>query len=163
MNLKKYPKIIIMALAALAASGCEDDYCVDWYPVDVNFYVQDPYGNDCLEPLSNSYIGELLRLTYLGEDYMYNPDTKFYMPEFSGLTITKNRATGKYMASFGELDGAKDYDEDFIITFPDGSRRKIHYDRTVNHTSVKAEEQWYLDGEKVETPITITYSPSLIY
>ena len=166
------PKIIInitaLAAAMMVTTGCP--IAMDWYPVTVNFYIEDIYGNDYLNPLSNSYIGHIIKLQYLGEEYTYeyidygqpqseaqSEPTKTYMPCFSGLQISLNSLTGKYMAKFGELEGHADYDDDFIVVMPNGTQHTIHLDRKVGKLLIRASETWYLDGEETKTPITITY------
>lgn len=152
--MKKYISILVLICAALTLSSCIGRD-VDWAPVDLRFHVQDKDGNDLLNPSSPSFIGDKIVLTYNGEDYMYTVETKTYMPNFHGFLIVKEMGTEKYLAEFGELNGGKNYDNDFVLTFPDGSVRTIHYDRKVNHVTVSAHQKWSLDGKKVESPILI--------
>ena len=153
--MKKSLNIIIISLAALLFASCGME--VDWCPVIVSFCVQDSDGNDLLDPANESFIGDQIILSYNGSEYMYSIPTKTYLPVFFGFTIDKDSQSDKYCARFGELNGEYDYDDDFLITFPDGSSKTIHYDRKVSHLTISARQKWSLDGEKVDYPVIITY------
>lgn len=147
--------IILITVISLFLVSCVKE--VDWAPVNVSFYVQDSNGNDLLNPNTDMFIGDKIVLTYKGEDYTYQVSTKTYLPMFHGLTINLNSINYKYYAGFGEFRGDARYDDDFLITLPDGSTHKIHYDRRLSPVGVSAHQKWYLDGKKVEQPITIMY------
>ncbi|MBQ0024690.1 MAG: hypothetical protein KBT00_03060 [Bacteroidales bacterium] len=149
--------LILIILAVLLCAGCAKE--VDWYPVTVSFYIVDSEGNDLLDPASESFIGDDISLSYKGNEYVYSIPTKTYLPVFYGLIIEKDNLVGKYCARFGELDGADNYDDDFIIRFPDGTSRTLHYDRRVNCLTVSARQKWFLDGVRVDYPVIITYQP----
>lgn len=149
-------RVLFIGLALISSTSCIGT--VDWVPVEVNFCIQDSDGNDLLDLESELFIGDQISLTHNGDEYRYTPDTKTYLPIFSGLKIYKDRYVQRYVASFGDLDGAYDYDDDFIVTLPDGSSKTIHYDRKVHELTVSAKTKWSLDGKKVDgLPITIVY------
>lgn len=147
-------RALFVGLALVFCTSC----MVDWVPVILDFSIQNNNGDDLLDPESDLFIGDQISLTYNGNEYIYAPATKTYAPFFSGLTITKSSKYSKYVASFGELDGADDYDDDFIVRLPDGSTKTIHYDRKVSEVTISARTKWSLDGKKVDSlPITIVY------
>lgn len=151
--MKKHLLLFLTSIVSFAATGCLKD--VDWVPVVVTFQIQDSAGKDLLDPSSVKFIGSEIALTYKGEQYTYSTPTKTYMPHFSGLEISRDEASGKYRASFGELDGGKDYDENFLISLPGGATRTIHYERHINEFTISANQKWFLDGKRVELPVTI--------
>lgn len=147
----------ISIAAIFCATGCTELRCVDWSPVEVVIFVPDSDGNDLLDPSSDAFIGDKIKISWKGEDYAWHEETKAYEATFYGLRISLNEYYGRYNVVFGELPGEKDYDDDFIISFPDGSASTIHYDRKVNERTISARKKWYLDGERVDLPIVITY------
>jgi len=130
---------------------------IDWTPVSVSFYVQDKDGHDLLNPEDEAFIGDKISVSYNGMDYDYTPVTKMYPAVFNGFTITKDNASARYIATFGEFDGGSNYNDDYIITLPDGSQKTLHLDRRVNNVTVSVRERWRLDGELVDIPFTIVY------
>lgn len=147
--------LLTIALLLPIFSGCRK--MVDWYPVELMFYVQDINGKDLLDPSTESFIGDKICLSFNGNEYMLSPQTKTYAPVFYGLDIRQMERTGRYFAIFGELEGSVNRSDDYIVRFPDGTSRTIHYDRKVNHIFISARQHWYLDGKKVEYPISIEY------
>ena len=156
--MKKFAKVLFLAVLTLTVTGCFGRI-VDWNPVELEICIQDRNGNDLLDPSSQKFIGEDISLTYKEEEYRYSKPTKYYMPDFYGLKIINSyRDSNKYCIRFGELDGAKGYDEDFLLKLPDGTVRTIHYHRRISNLIVpKAHQQWYLDSDRVDLPITIEY------
>lgn len=163
ISMKNFVRFILTVAMTLSVTGCRLGMIVDWAPVGVTFYItnsviRDAPGDDLLDPHSDLFIGDQIKVTYRGQDYTYSLPTKEYFPVFSGLTISQDSSTGRYIANFGELSGADDYDDDFIITLPDGKTTTIHYKRKVNDFRLKAKEHWYLDNVEVDSlPVTIYY------
>jgi hypothetical protein len=64
--------------------------------------------------------------------------------------VTLRSIMEKYYGSpVAKLDGDKEYDTDFILTWKDGSQDVIHFTRKINDI-LDTEDQWLLNGEKVE-------------
>lgn len=141
--------ITLLVLACTSLTGC----IVDWYPVVLSIKVCDKEGNDLLDPTSDRYIADRLTITYRGETYEIIPPTKYYMPHFSGLTLSLENGT--YVLNFGEFAGEEDYDDDFILRWKDGREDVIHYKRRVNVSFISAWEEWTLNGKKCDNPVKI--------
>jgi hypothetical protein len=61
-----------------------------------------------------------------------------------------------YQLIFGEFPGGHEYDnEEFVITWPDGTSNKVTYKRRLNSVTVEAKEVIKLDGVKCSNPIVI--------
>ena len=77
------------------------------------------------------------------------------MPTFKGLHVDSSAINQPYFC-FGELDGADNYDDDFIITFADGSTDTIHFKR-VHKSGLNVEDSWTLNGKKRDGNYIILY------
>lgn len=154
-------KVLFAVLAALLLVSCKDDeenggLIVDWNPIEVKFYVAD-YG------LRTNYVSlnyndmiYTTTLTYRGKTYSVEKSlTKDYMPTFKGLHVDSSAINQPYFC-FGELDGADNYDDDFIITFADGSTDTIHFKR-VHKRDLNVEDSWTLNGKKRDGDYIILY------
>lgn len=145
--------LTVAAAAMLTAVSCnkneedEDFGVIDWYPITVSFFVVDygQYTNFVADNYND--IVNTTTLTYQGKDYKVGQTLqKYYMPFFEGLHVDSS-ATKKPFFCFGELDGAHNYDDDFIISFADGSADTVHFKR-VHKGGLKVDDTWYLNGEK---------------
>ncbi len=66
-------------------------------------------------------------LTYKGKTYKVEQSLlKAYMPHFKGLFVDSSAIDRSYFC-FGELDGADNFDDDFIINFEDGSADTVDF------------------------------------
>lgn len=152
--MKKIYKAVLAAFIALTLAGCARE--VDYYPVILTISIVDGDGHDLLDSASEDFVGDEISLEYRNRIYVLSqPESRACMPMFSGLGLVCK--DGIWMLSFGELDGESDYDDDFILTFPDGSTRTIHYDRQVNHALFFVKDKWTLDGDRVECPVTVEW------
>lgn len=142
-------RIALLSFASMSLTSC----IVDWYPVVLSVQVCDKEGNDLLDPTSDKYIADGLTITYRGETYELIPPTKYYMPDFTGLTLSHSK--DGYLLYFGEFAGEEDYDDDFILKWKDGSEDVIHYKRRVNVSFISAWEEWRLNGKKCDNPVKI--------
>lgn len=165
-------KIFLIALTVLGLStlvSCEEfgeDWIVDWSPVKILIEVHDKDGNDLLDPdnpnnlikgTTINYRGETLEVNTSILEYdreTYYAKTRAYAPEFRGLYLAlKNwyQDDGEgYILCLGEIDGAVNMDEDFVITWADGTQNTIHY-HCSDHKEGKHPTctRWYkLDGKK---------------
>ena len=155
---------LLPLLAAMLLSACnpfgsshEDTPLVDWYPVNVFITVEDRAGNDLLDPTREDAFVHGTVLTFLGQKYgveahldnvsVSMTPTKAYLARMRGLQLNYGEVayseTEKktcYYLSFGEIDGAKDFDDDLFLKWADGSEDVIHY-YCADH---KAE--WQKDG-----------------
>lgn len=170
--MKKYILCFTIIVSAFIVS-CErfnNDIIVDWAPVSLNIIVHDSDGNDLLNPENPNNIIEGTSIKYKGKIYKANMDwynesvkTRAYLPTLYGLFLVNDEMTtswnGKYPGFhliFGEIDGAEDMDEDFVVTWPDGSTDIIHY-HCSNHNERKlsCDRSWKLNGTKMTNPIVI--------
>ena len=151
-------KRTLFAIAALASAflcGCEKDHhskMVDWSPVNIEIYATDSLGNSIISPEMPG-----MTLTFQGETYTVQDGpmhTKAYLALMYGLytqVIDTTASPRQYKLVFGEIDGAKDMDEDITLNWPDGSTDVIRYhcsDHNENKVTVK--RSWKLNGAKHE-------------
>lgn len=158
LRTKNYNKMKIKTLmAAIAASllilsSCnkneeDDDLIVDWNPIELKFFVVE-YG------LKTNYVADnyndiihTTTLTYQGKTYKVERSlSKDYMPHFKGLYVDSSAIDKPYFC-FGELDGADNYDDDFIINFADGSADTVHFKR-VHKGALDVKDTWILNGNE---------------
>ena len=101
---------------------------------------------DLLNYDATYYVGNDFMLTYNGKTYRMETKGTEENPE---LILGTDRVKQSHIAYFGTLDGDKEYDTDFILTWKDGSQDVIHFTRKINDI-LDTEDQWLLNGEKVE-------------
>lgn len=155
-EIKQIFSLLFFAIVALLISSCEDEQkdlpMIDWYPVSLYIFAEDTEGNDLIKEEM-----EGMSLTYRGETYEVTTSeiTRHYGPVYiHGLIFRDNKwflndPTAHNCLVFGELDGSLDMDEEFVLTWPDGSKNTIHY-----HCSDHKYERnpscvrtWTLDGK----------------
>ncbi len=142
----------------LLLSGC-GNYIVDYIPVTLYVRVMDASRNDLLDPHSEHFLGTDISVEYRGKIEHLKPLklTKEFPGVYSGLELIEK--DGVYMLSFGELDGGNEYDDDFIIKWPDGSFDTIHYKRRFKHrlgtAPILDKEIWKLNGNETSNPVVI--------
>ena len=120
---------------------------IDWSPIILRFHVVNP--NHKTNFVSENYndIIHTTTLTYKGKTYsVAKKISKAYMPFFDGLCIDSS-AVDQPFFYFGELDGSYNFDDDFVITFADGSTETIHFKR-VHKGGLNVDDTWSLNGEK---------------
>lgn len=159
-------KALLAALTAallpfVAACSDEDDLIIDYAPINFYFEIVDASGNDLLNPDSEGCFGENFTLEYEGQSYdcvweaPAMPESRYYATTFNGLFFNHYiyHDKGACRLTFGELDGARNYDIDMVLTEPDGTRHTIHYYRKVKKLDVK--ETLKFDGKTVKDGNTI--------
>ena len=119
---------------------------VEWYPIELYIYIQDKDAKDLLNYDATYYVGNDFMLTYNGKTYRMETKGTDENPE---LILGTDRVKQSHIAYFGTLDGDKEYDTDFILTWKDGSQDVIHFTRKINDI-LDTEDQWLLNGEEVE-------------
>ena len=174
---------LILLAAMLLPAGCTEggidpDYpIVDWYPVNVVMTVQDRYGNDLLDPTREDSLVHGTTLTFQGENYGVQSNlngtavsmapTKMYLARIKGLLlchgliqISETETRTCYYLVFGEIDGAKDFDEDLTVNWADGSEDIIHY-YCANHSikknsdgtwDISCDRSWKLNKKSADPP-----------
>lgn len=153
----------LFALSALLLlAGCDGgSMIVDWYPVEMKIYLQDAEGNDLFAPQSKGYC-RADSITFLGNTYFEVADeepwpaSRAYLARLDGYRYLWG-ADGNILV-FGEIDGARDYDDDITIYWSDGRRDVVHY-RCWNHNELRGSvrREWKLNGKKCDSPITIVH------
>ena len=161
---------LFCAITALFCfTGCDNNSDVIWdmHPVSYMIQVTDANGNDLLNPeFSGNLTDQSVTATFRGEEYACRWSnreeeitTRYYMPVFEGLFHVQ-RFDGNYYLEFGELDGEKDYNDDLILNWGDGTQDVITLKRTVkrkkNDTKRDVKTTFYLNGSKVN--VTDCYS-----
>ena len=137
---------------------------VDWYPVNVFVRVQDKKGNDLLDPNRSGNYADGTTLTFDGTtytvreletgEYWNDIPTKMYLARMKGLRLVHDSlyVDGAkhlcYFLAFGEIDGAKDYDEDLTIQWPDGKKDVIHYKCWNHHITKQKDGSWDIGCER---------------
>lgn len=119
---------------------------VEWYPIELYIYIQDKDAKDLLNYDATYYVGNDFMLTYNGKTYRMETKGTEENPE---LILGTDRVKQSHIAYFGTLDGDKEYDTDFILTWKDGTQDVIHFTRKINDI-LDTEDQWLLNGEEVE-------------
>ncbi len=114
-------RIILYMLMTLpfVIGSCESmQVDADASPVTMEIYVKDADGNNLLE--QNWLLGKNVTATFKGETYeLQIVEAKAYKPHFYGFKVTA-RDLGMYLY-FGELDGMDALNDDFVISWGDGS------------------------------------------
>lgn len=139
----------------LLLSGC-GGYIVEYYPVTLYVRVMDASRHDLLDPDSEYFLGTDITMEYDGKVEHLKPleSAKDVLVIYNGLELIQK--DGVYMLAFGELDGGNRYDDDFIITWPDGSYDKIHYKRSFgSKRNIEVKEVWKLNGKETSNPVVI--------
>lgn len=153
--MKKQLKYILLIIVSLSFFACHEkddpknEYIIsDWYPIEMSIYVQDKDGKDLLDNTSADFVGHDLTLSYKDKTYriLLNKD---YAATFHGLVLMQDLKTGKYYIYFGELEGYAEYDDDFTITWKDGSKDVIHFYRKITG-SLDSDDKWLLNGEDTD-------------
>ena len=156
-------KKLLFSLLSLAviATACEEiipgGMIVDWAPVEITMEAYDAAGNSIISPEMPGMTLTFKGTTYEVQDPASRRDeyqTKAYMAIMAGLQAHPVKGDqgeiAKYILWFGEIDGAKDMDEDIILNWPDGSEDIIHY-HCGNHREwpePKCDRTWKLNGTK---------------
>ena len=169
--------IALLGIGSLASCNSDDDsgdWIVDWAPAQMYITVKDMYGNDLLDTLSNSSVTDFITATFQGETYKVRKDydeqtgfselTRMYFPHWYGFCLVNQwlvwsgghwemQKTGNYMIYVGEIDGAKDMDEDIVLSFPNGVTHTIHYhcsDHKEGRNS-SCNRYYMLDGKRLDS------------
>lgn len=153
-------RLLPLFLLLLVTGSCEvipdDGWLVDWSPVDVIIEAVDAGGNSIISPDMPG-----MSLTFKGETYTvktrqpeYKLPTKAYLAIMYGLIATPwvvdEEGNQQYRLVFGEIDGAKDMDEDLILNWPDGSKDVIHYHCSDHREgrNPRCNRSWKLNGKE---------------
>lgn len=161
-------------LSSCDSSEDDNDYIIDWAPVSFFIEVRDKAGNDLLDPDAENNILAETTITYKGEtyevsrdnydkflDYLQNTATRAYAAHMYGVQLmnknlfNRDDLSNDFYLEFGEIDGALDMEEDFVITWPDKSKNVIHY-HCSDHKYGKnpdCKRYFMLDGVKTETNV----------
>lgn len=144
--MKKHLFAAVAVIGTLLMAGCDkepieepikDRWIIDWAPVNLNIEAVDASGNSIISPempgMTATFKGETYTVKEFIEPYgivRNDIPTKAYFAQIKGLLARKYaEVEGKpvYRLIFGEIDGAKDMDEDIVLKWPDGSQDIIHY------------------------------------
>ena len=151
--------IALLTFTTVVTTGCEKilggGWIVDWAPVNVIIEAVDTDGNSIISPDMPG-----MTLTFKGETYTVKDweefsrlQTRAYLAILYGLFAQPyNESDGKasYRLYFGEIDGAKDMDEDIVLKWPDGSSDTIHYHCSDHYNKGRGgfgcDRSWKLNG-----------------
>ena len=155
--MKKALYCMALLVGLFSLSACEDfygDLIVDWAPVSIYIEAVDADNHSIISPEMPG-----MSLCFQGTTYTVKTEaeaeTRAYFARMKGLiAVPQQTESGDtvYQLVFGEIDGAKDMDEDITLTWPDGSTDVIHYHcsdhKEGRHPS--CDRSWKLNGEKHE-------------
>ena len=156
--IKKYLFVVLLALCGVLMTGCEimnnDDWIVDWAPVEIYIHAEDADGNSIIQPempgMSLTFKGDTYTVKDWNNRYENKIATRAYMAVLYGLYAQPLADDStKYQLYFGEIDGAADMDEDITIKWPDGTTDVIRY-HCSDHDVFKLDcnRTWKLNGKK---------------
>jgi len=160
--------------AALLLSACDietDSPIVDWAPVNMRICVINNHKGDLLDPANSNNILDGATLTFLEKTYSVDyslidkyEGAKAYLAVIKGfvldtISVENQPDSINYCLCFGEIDGAKDYDEDIKITWGDGSSDIINY-KCCDHKESKlsCKRTWKVNGNKVKANTDFFYT-----
>lgn len=160
--MKRYFLPIIIFLGVFLTTGCdmigdiiEDDWIVDWAPVNIYITATDDKGNSIISPdmpgMTLTFKGETFTVKDWETRYTEVP-TRAYLATLWGLYAQPNSDSSvktPYRLYFGEIDGAADMDEDIVLKWPDGSSDTIHYHCSdhKNGKNFSCKRSWKLNGK----------------
>ena len=159
---------LLTSLVLVLLTGCEEYIGggKEWdvYPINIDIYVQDSEGNDLLSSSNaNNILKDSIYVAYdglefpLGKDMSEEVMTRAYMAVLSGLKLLKYG--NEHYLTFGEFDGAKDWDDTFEIYWGDNSKDVIRFQRdfewAIDGSPKIKSEALYLNGKKVEDKMVI--------
>ncbi len=150
----------LLGLGSVSCSDYNGDAIWDIFPFSIYIEVTNEQGEDLLNLDSeNSIADNGIKAIYEGVTYekdscvaMCEADTRAILVIFRGLQTYK-RPDGRYVLTFGEFKGERDYDlTDIIIDWNDGSkdvvsfRHSFKWKRNEPHQSTDI----YLNGKKID-------------
>lgn len=173
-------KIAITLVATMMVGLCscdkDDDFlAVDFYPVEVVFYIIDQQGNNLIAegaPLygadfSLTYEGELYDARWEQDDVM--PLARTYMAIMHGLCYKEMKINGRNTPClvFGEIDGGTNLNTTMTLTRPDGIKDIVGIKRSVTN-DLKIKQSATLNGVDISWSngptlyVTIVSNPNSI-
>lgn len=175
--MRRLVSFVLAILLTVSFTGCEKlggnggggDWIVDWVPVSLFLRVVDEGGRDLLDPENPNNLIDGTSITFKGNTYSASrqwyeagrpyemPATKAILAQLYGLFLVNgemffmNSNTAGFSLFFGEIDGARDMDEDLVVTLPNGMTGTIHY-HCSNHNERKlsCDRSWKFNGAKHE-------------
>ena len=122
--MKRIFNILTAAVLVMSCSVVNSDMVYDIAPIVSYIYLEDSDGQNMLDPDTREESFDISRISaeFRGQTYAVDMSrfnetgawisTKAYMPQFSGLMLQVDRY-GKWMISFGELDGTENIDNHY--------------------------------------------------
>ena len=169
-NMKRIFNILTAAVLVMSCSVVNSDMVYDIAPIVSYIYLEDSDGQNMLDPNTREESFDISQISaeFRGQTYAVDMSrfnetgawisTKAYMPQFSGLMLQVDRY-GKWMISFGELDGTEDIDnENLVINWGDGSSNTITIFNNFRWKwdgSPVITRRFYVDGKKQDTDIAV--------
>lgn len=175
--MRRLVSFVLAILLTVSFTGCEKlggnggggDWIVDWVPVSLFLRVVDEGGRDLLDPENPNNLIDGTSITFKGNTYSASrqwyeagrpyemPATKAILAQLYGLFLVNgemffmNSNTAGFSLFFGEIDGARDMDEDLVVTLPNGMTGTIHY-HCSNHNERKlsCDRSWKFNDAKHE-------------
>lgn len=117
----KVKKVFLAALCAALLSACtiEHDFKPDsnaeYDPITLRISIIDQEGNDLLDTTSEYYSGQQVTIKFKGSQYKVNFPNNSVTEEYKEVPIKKSPDSGNYCITFDNIDGAKNYDDDFTF------------------------------------------------
>lgn len=118
----KVKKVFFAAVCAALLSACtiEHDFKPDsnteYTPITLKISIIDGDGNDLLDTTSERFSGKQVTVKFKGSQYKINyPYDSIIARDYKQVPIKKSQESGKYCITFDNVDGAKNYDDDFLV------------------------------------------------
>ena len=150
--------IVALILGLLTLGSCQKQGMIyDIYPVEFVFEVTDAHGNNLFdESTPGNWLQEPFSATFQGKEYLWpSVQAKAYLAELRGFYIYPKWHTTSDVVflRFGEVDGAKNWDTDLTISWPDGSQDIINVKHTCRYNmsgAPKTKTKFKVNGEPVD-------------
>ncbi len=134
-----------------------NDLIIDWYPIVFHFRAQNSNGDDLLDSTSANFAADGLSIEFKGRVETFKLQSslsKAYMPYYDGIKLRQYEYEGRphfgeYYIELGEFDGADNFDDDFIVTWKDGSKDVVHFKR-VHKGGLDVDDSWTYNGKEFE-------------
>ncbi len=139
------------------SEGEEDDMIIDWGPIVFQFRAQNSNGDDLLDSASANFAADGLTIEFKNHTETFKLKSslsKYYMPYYDGIKLRQydyegSPYFGQYYIEFGEFNGANNYDDDFIVTWKDGSKDVVHFKR-VHKGGLDVDDSWTYNGKEFD-------------
>lgn len=160
----KYKFLIYCAVLAAFFAACtvesevKPDSSKEWDSISFRVFITDTNNYDLLDTTSKNYAGGQVTIIHGGKKYKINfPKDSTKKFKYEPLIVEKAADSAKFCINFGKLNGAKNYDDDFIISWklkkavanqPATSEDIVHLRHVIYFD--QSSTQWLFNGKQTE-------------